>query len=141
LGLINGLIKTALKEVRASWGSMFVLMGSLAIAIGSIVAVNSLRDNLNMQVDAESKSLLGADLSVGANSYLPDSLYLSDIEEKIAIQEQAEEVSFGSMAYAPSSGFSRLSRIKAIKGNMPFYGEFDTEPTDALAKFRKGKVY
>jgi len=131
--------KTALKEVRASWGSMFVLMGSLAIAIGSIVAVNSLRDNLNMQVDAESKSLLGADLSVGANSYLPDSLYLSDIEEKIAIQEQAEEVSFGSMAYAPSSGFSRLSRIKAIKGNMPFYGEFDTEPTDALAKFRKGE--
>lgn len=130
---------TALKEVRASWGSMFVLMGSLAIAIGSIVAVNSLRDNLNKQVDAESKSLLGADLSIGANSPLPDSLYLADIEALIAIQERAEEVSFGSMAYAPSSGYSRLSRIKAIKGNMPFYGEFETEPVDALARFRNGE--
>lgn len=131
--------KTALKEVRASWGSMFVLIGSLAIAIGSIVAVNSLRDNLNKQVDAESKSLLGADLSVEANSLLPDSVYKSAIEEVAAIQEQAEEVSFGSMAYAPSSGFSRLSRIKAIKGNMPFYGDFETEPTTALAKFRNGE--
>jgi putative ABC transport system permease protein len=131
--------KTALKEVRASWGSMFVLMGSLAIAIGSIVSVNSLRDNLNKQVDAESKSLLGADLSVGANAYLPDSLYLPEIEALVAVQDQAEEVAFGSMAYSPSNGLSRLSRIKAIKGNMPFYGEFDTEPLNALARFRNGE--
>ncbi|MDV7398363.1 hypothetical protein RZS08_43565, partial [Arthrospira platensis SPKY1] len=116
----------AWKEARSSWWRMGVFMGSLAIAIGSIVAVNSLRDSLNAQVDRETKSLLGADMALRSNSPIPDSLYAAQLDGLIA--QQAEEVGFASMAYSPATQKSRLSRVSALEGEMPFYGDFETLP-------------
>lgn len=123
--------------MKASWGSMFVFMGALAIAIASVVSVNSLRDNLSGQIQRESKSLLGADIKATSNAVFEDSLIARQLDAEAL--EVARELSFGSMAYAPTTGRSRLSRVRAREGGMPFYGDFETIPAAAVEAFMEGK--
>jgi putative ABC transport system permease protein len=40
----------------------------------------------------------------------------------------ASEVNFASMVAFPKSDASRLTQVRALEGNFPFYGKFETIP-------------
>jgi putative ABC transport system permease protein len=42
------------------------------------------------------------------------------------------------MVAFPSTGASRLTQVRALEGNFPFYGKLETIPAEAEASFRKG---
>src|SRR5690606_37887590 len=52
--------------------------------------------------------------------------------------EQAAEVSFASMVAFPSTGASRLTQVRALEGDFPFYGKLETIPAAGEADFRAG---
>jgi predicted lysophospholipase L1 biosynthesis ABC-type transport system permease subunit len=52
--------------------------------------------------------------------------------------ETASEVNFASMVAFPKRDASRLTQVRALEGNFPFYGKLETLPADGEANFRSG---
>lgn len=110
-----------------------MFMSSIVLGITALVAINSFNYNLVKDIDAQSKSLLGADLQITANKALtPD---LQAIVDSLP-GEKAMEMELFSMAYIPSADASQFVRIKAIDGDYPFYGKIDTEPEFAAENYQ-----
>ncbi len=87
-------------------------------------------------IDREAKTLLGADLLIDANQPAPDSI-LAKIETPGT--EKAKVLNFVSMIRFPKNGGTRLSLIRSLEGNYPFYGKWKSVPEDSWRSFRKGK--
>ncbi|MDH3445092.1 MAG: ABC transporter permease, partial [Deltaproteobacteria bacterium] len=114
-----------------------LLLATLCVVLGvaSVVTAYSFRDNLHSSVRTQSKSLLGADLSMQSRE-----LFSPDDEALIASigGEQSRQISFSSMVYFPGTGASRLVQVRAISGGFPYYGALETEPASAAVEFRGG---
>ncbi|MDO8969488.1 MAG: FtsX-like permease family protein, partial [Saprospiraceae bacterium] len=54
--------------------------------------------------------------------------------------EKAEVLNFMSMVRFPNGGGTRLSQIRSLEGNYPFYGIWKTAPENAWQSFRNGKT-
>jgi putative ABC transport system permease protein len=52
---------------------------------------------------------------------------------------RSEQRSFSSMVYFPKSGGTRLIEVKALSGEFPYYGEFETVPASAARSFRNAQ--
>ncbi|MCC7246130.1 MAG: FtsX-like permease family protein [Saprospiraceae bacterium] len=89
-------------------------------------------------IDREAKTLLGADLLLGANQPAPDSI-LTKVEALPGI-EKAKVLNFLSMVRFPNGGGTRLSLIRSLEGNYPFYGKWKTQPEQAWQTFRTGQT-
>ena len=50
----------------------------------------------------------------------------------------ASEVNFASMVAFPATGASRLTQVRALEGDFPFYGYLETIPASGDADFRAG---
>jgi putative ABC transport system permease protein len=113
------------------------LLATLCVVLGvaSIVTAFSFRDNLNSSVRTQSKTLLGADLSIESREpFAPDD---ETLIASIA-GEQSRQISFSSMVYFPETGASRLVQVRGIKGGFPYYGALETEPVSAAREFHGG---
>lgn len=129
----------AWRDGRVHIGRLLLFMASIVLGIAALVAINSFGDNLQKDIDNEAKELLGADLLIGSRKPAEDSLQLLlDSLAEVSIEE-ANEISFSSMAYFPSRKKTRLANIRALEGAYPFYGELETEPLEAQASFGEGK--
>jgi putative ABC transport system permease protein len=128
----------ALREARGSRRKLLLFSSSVVLGIAALVAINSLARTLEESVDVQAKVLLGADLVVSAR----DPFTVDD--EKILATvpgESARETSFSSMLYFPGTQTSRLVQVRALSGNFPFYGSFETDPPNASGEFRpKGET-
>ena len=107
------------------------------VGIAALTAVRSFSINLTNDVDREAKTLLGADLLLSAQQTLPDSI-LQRVSAQAA--EQSKVVNFMSMIRFPKNGATRLTQIRAIEGNYPYYGKWKTEPEAAWRSFRNRKA-
>jgi putative ABC transport system permease protein len=126
---MNFILKMAWRDTRASRRRLLLFSLAIVLGVAALVAVGSLRDNLHIAIEEQTKSLLGADLTVNARSEFP-----ADVAEYFAGlgEERASEISFSSMLIMPTSGgATRLVQVRAIEGNFPFYGDFDTSPAEA----------
>jgi putative ABC transport system permease protein len=53
--------------------------------------------------------------------------------------EHAREISFSSMLAFPAAGnLTRLINVRALEGDFPYYGDFETDPAEGIARFRAG---
>jgi putative ABC transport system permease protein len=108
---------------------------SIVLGVAALAAIGSLGKNLERAVEEQAKTLLGADLSISSRQpFSPE-------EERVWTGlggKQARETSFNSMVYFPSNGGTRLAQVRALSGGFPFYGQFETEPAEAVAAFRRG---
>jgi putative ABC transport system permease protein len=111
-------------------------MSSIILGVAALVAINSFNDNLVRDIQTQSKSLLGADMSVGGNKPIPDTL-LASLDSLEA--EKSTEVELFSMSYLPSIDESQFVRIKGITGGFPYYGNMLTEPKSAANTYKNGK--
>lgn len=121
-------LKTAWRDGRRQSKRLLLCALSIVFGVAALVAVDSFAANLNRALDAESKTLLGADLQISSRSaFSPQTeTFLNSIRG-----DQAREIRFTSMAYFPAADQSRLIQLRAISGGFPFYGDYETEPAGA----------
>jgi len=123
----------AWRDSRRSRGKLLLFISSITLGIAALVAINSFRDNLLGEIDNQAKSLIGADLAVYNRADISDSAFTYFDTMSVA---SASEVRFASMCYFPKNDGTRLVQIKALEGDFPFYGEFETNPLEAANSFR-----
>lgn len=130
------IINTAIRDSRKDRSKLFLFMSSIILGVAALVAINSFNDNLIRDINTQSKSLLGADMTVGGNQKIPEhlSLALDSLTD-----ERSSEVELFSMSYLPSVGESQFVRLKALNGNFPYYGKLMTEPADAALTYKSGQ--
>lgn len=120
------ILKMAWRDTRASRRRLLLFSLAIVLGVAALVAVGSLRDNLTFAIEEQTKSLLGADLTVNSRARLSE-----EAEKYFATfgEERAREISFNSMLILPPAGGpTRLVQVRAIEGGFPFYGDLDTTP-------------
>ncbi len=127
----------AWRDSRRNRARLVLFISAITVGIAALTAVRSFSVNLMADIDREAKTLLGADLLLGANQPAPDSI-LAKIEQPNV--EKAKVLNFLSMVRFPNGGGTRLSLIRSLEGNYPFYGIWKTAPENAWKTFRTGKT-
>jgi putative ABC transport system permease protein len=133
---MNFILKMAWRDTRASRRRLLLFSLAVVLGVAALVAVSSVRDNLRLAIAEQTKSLLGADLTVNSRAEFPGETmeYFASLGEA-----RAREISFNSMLLVPREGGpTRLVQVRAIEGEFPFYGDFDTAPAGARASLRGG---
>jgi len=131
------ILKMAWRDSRRNRARLVLFISAITVGIAALTAVRSFSVNLMADIDREAKTLLGADLLLDANQPAPDSI-LAKIEQPGV--EKATVLNFLSMIRFPNGGGTRLSLIRSIEGNYPFYGKWKTEPENAWQSFRSDKT-
>ncbi|MCH6201753.1 ABC transporter permease [Aquiflexum sp. LQ15W] len=126
------ILKMAFRDFRKNFSRLLLFVSSMVVGIAALVGISSFGENLKKGIDQQSKELVGADLVLENNK--PLGLQPTD---SLAIAT-AEEINFASMVAFPSTGASRLTQVRALEGDFPFYGKLETIPAEAEASFRKG---
>jgi len=127
----------AWRDSRRNRARLVLFISAITVGIAALTAVRSFSVNLMADIDREAKTLLGADLSLDANQPAPDSI-LTKIEQPGV--GKAKVLNFVSMIRFPNGGGTRLSLIRSLEGNYPFYGKWKTAPENAWQTFRTGKT-
>ena len=128
----NWIFKMALRDFRKNLSRLLLFVSSIVVGIAALVAISSFGENLVKDIDDQAKELLGADLVLENNKPLGEQKV-----DSMAIQI-ASEVNFASMVAFPQTGASRLTQVRALEGNFPFYGKLETVPLEGDADFRSG---
>jgi putative ABC transport system permease protein len=120
-------LKLAWRESRSSGRRLGVYMGAITLGVAALVAINSFRAQVVESVDAESKSLLGAELRLRSNRVFPDTIEAVLDSAAAAGVPVSRVVTTLSQAFA-ETGVPQLTQVRAIDGGYPYYGEMVTEP-------------
>lgn len=131
------ILKMAWRDSRRNRARLFLFIAAVTVGIAALTAVRSFSVNLTRDIDREAKTLLGADLQIDARQVVPDTLL-----DKFAPPgtERAQVTSFVSMVRFPKNGGTRLTQVRAVQGNYPFYGKWKTEPLEARKLLHKDPV-
>ena len=127
--------KTAIRDSRKDRSKLLLFMSSIILGVAALVAINSFNDNLLRDIDNQSKTLLGADMTVGGNKPIPADV-LAALDS--IPSEKTTEVELFSMSYLPSVDQSQFVRIKGLTGNFPYYGKLITKPSSAASTYKSG---
>ncbi len=127
-------LKMAWRDSRGSRARLALYLSAMVLGVAALVAIRGFGENLTRTVDRESKTLLGADLTIEGEAPFSDST--EALFDSLG-DTQARRVSFASMAYFPSTGGTRLSAVRAVEGDYPFYGVLDTRPESASARYQE----
>ncbi|MBB3969060.1 ABC transporter permease [Mucilaginibacter phyllosphaerae] len=133
---IAWLFKMALRDSRRNRGRLLLFISSIVFGIGALVAIYSLRYNIQNDINSQAATLIGADLSISGNKEPDDKL--QNLLNKLG-DDRSQERSFPSMVLFTKSQNTRLVNVKALQGNFPYYGELETAPVQAGKSFKKGK--
>jgi putative ABC transport system permease protein len=120
--------RMAWRDSRGKRLLLLLFTSSVIFGIGAIVAIHSLRENLERIVEEQARSLLGSDVVLQTRQ--PPSRELNRFLDSLP-GEQVREMRFRSMAVFPATGESRFVQVRALDGPLPFYGAMETEPTGA----------
>jgi putative ABC transport system permease protein len=127
--------RLALRDGRSGLRPLLLSMSSVVLAVASVVAAFSFRDNLQSSIRTQSKTLLGADLALDSREpFTPEDEALF----RSIGGDQSRQIGFSSMAYFPRTGDSRLVQVRAVSGSFPYYGALEAEPAFSPANFRRG---
>lgn len=125
----------ARRDLRRGVKPLLLSMSSVILAVAAVVAAFSFRENLQSNIQIQSKSLLGADLAL-------DSRQPFSPEDEALFRslggDQSRQVGFTSMAFFPRTGDSRLVQIRAISGAFPYYGALESDPPFSRERFVRG---
>ncbi len=126
--------RMAWRDSRRSRRRLLLFMSSIVLGIAALVAINSFSDNLSRSISEQAKELVGADLvlSTGREPSPKTAQFLNGIG-----RERTSEIAFPSMVFFPETGRARLAQVKALSGNFPYYGAWETTPDAAAGRFRK----
>ena len=133
---INWILKMAWRDSRRNRSRLLLFISSIILGIAALVAIYSLSDNLQDEIDNQAASLLGADLELTTNRIVEP--HIKSFIDSLG-KERSEERRFASMIYFQKTFDSRLVQVRALGGQFPYYGELETIPAIAARSFRNGK--
>jgi putative ABC transport system permease protein len=114
-------------------------MSAISLGSAALVAIDSFADNVNQSVREQSRAVMGGDLAFRSRTpYKPAQIALLDTIRRATNASYARVVTFPSMAFVPRTGGTRLSQIRAVSDNYPFYGEITTTPAGQWPVLRAG---
>ncbi len=127
--------RMAWRDSRSSRRRLLVFSISITLGIAALVSIGSFRSSLSQAIEDQTRTLVGADLTVSSSrAFRPeDEALLRSLGEA-----QAREVRFSTMAVFPKGGGTRLVSARALGGDFPFYGPMETDPPAAAQEFRQG---
>jgi len=133
---LNWLARMAWRDSRRNRSRLFLFISSIILGIAALVAIYSLSDNMQEEIDRQAASLIGADLEISSNRQVSPAIQkmIDSLGDR-----RSEERSFVSMALFPKNGGTRLVQVKALEGEFPYYGALETEPATAGTGFRSGQ--
>ncbi len=127
------ILLTAYRDSRKDRTKLVLFMAAIILGVAALVAINSFNYNLVKDIDEQSKTLLGADMSVTSNRVVPE--HLQQILDSIP-GDRASELELFTMSYLPKTDDSQFIAVKVVRGGFPFYGKLLTEPDDAFDRHR-----
>src|SRR4026209_2350595 len=107
----------AWRDSRRNQSRLILIGSSVILGIAALVAVYSLEDNLQRNVDVQAAALIGADLEISGNRPANDTI--AKLMDSIS-RVQSHERSFASMIYFPKGNGSRLVQVRALQGPFPY---------------------
>ncbi len=130
------LCKMAWRDSRRSRSRLFLFISSIILGIAALVAIYSLGDNLQQEVDTQAASLLGADLEISGNREANKEMrkMIDSLGTARSVQQN-----FASMILFPKNGGTRLIQARALEGDFPYYGSLETIPAGAGKQFRNNR--
>ncbi len=132
------LFSMAWRDSRQSRKRFLLFSSPLVFGVAALVAIQSLRDNIQDSIDGQSKALVGADLLLSSRrAFEGDSQKLL---EEIG-GEQIREIAFTTMAYSAKSDSARLVQLRGVGEGFPHFGEIDAEPASSWNPFLKPSTF
>ncbi len=122
----------AWRDAKASRVRLFLFMASIILGIAAVVSIQLFSTNLKDNIQRQSKALMGADYIIDSRQ-VPSERAQAIID---SLQPDASEVNFVSMIAFPKNGGAKLVKVRGIKGDFPFYGTIDTEPSAATTNYQ-----
>jgi putative ABC transport system permease protein len=126
------LFKMAWRDAKASRVRLLLFMASIILGIAAVVSIQLFSTNLKDNIQLQSKALMGADYIIDSRKQ-PTERAQAIID---SLKPDASEVNFVSMIAFPKSGGTKLVKVRALKGDFPFYGTIDTEPASAASAYQ-----
>ena len=118
------LLQMAWRDSRKNRSRLFLFISTVILGIAALVAIYSLGYTIEKDVDAQAKTLIGADLVFDDNRvFSPAAQTLID---SIGGRKSRER-SFASMVYFIKTGGTRLAQVRALEGGFPFYGNIENK--------------
>lgn len=124
----------AWRDGKASGKRLLLFMASIILGIAAVVSIQSFSENLKQNIGLQSKALMGADYLIDSNQPANDRVL--EIIDSLG-GAGAMEVKFASMAAFSKNGATKLVQVRGVEGEFPFYGELETEPTEAAKIYRE----
>lgn len=122
----------AWRDFRAKPSRFIFYIFAIAIGVGSLVDIDSLRLQLGEAIQAQGRNLLGADVSLRSRRpFTPE-------QEALLVDwkgRTARSISYRTLLLDPAKGGTRLVEVEAVSEGFPFYGGIQTDPPDAAARY------
>lgn len=134
---LRWLMLMAWRDSRRNRSRLLLFGSSVVMGIAALVAIYSLGDNLQRNVDLQAAALIGADIEIDGNT--PASPAVQRLMDSVS-RQQSRELRFASMIYFPLQGGTRLVQVRALGGTFPYYGKLETAPAGKGAVFRKRRA-
>ena len=133
------LASIAWRDARPARRRLLLFTSSISIGVAALVAIDSYSANVVRSVSAQSREILGADLSLSSRQpfsqpivRLIDSLHAAGAGVDYA-------TNFASMAVVPRLRGTRLVQVNAVGPAIPFYGEMETDPAGRWRSLQTGR--
>ncbi len=122
---------------RPIYSFQFIL--AIAIGVGSVVGINSYKQNLYEAIGKESRTIMGGDLMIESPASYSDETKLFVMNHLPKKAKLSYSVNFASMVYTNSKETS-LATVKALDAYFPLYGEIQTTPVGLFKNLKKEEV-
>ena len=119
-------VTMAWRDMRGSARSIVLFALSVVAGMTALVAISSFKSNLEVEMERQQLSLLGADVEYDANQDFSDEVL--ELFARVPHVATARETQFETMAYFERSEQTRFVRVRAYEGAFPFYGKMQTKP-------------
>ncbi|HEY7699660.1 MAG TPA: FtsX-like permease family protein, partial [Vicinamibacteria bacterium] len=122
-------LRMAARELRASWKRLLFFFVSIAVGVGSMIALGSVVESVRSALMKESKGITAADLLIWADRpYTENARYLIDEKlRKHGVLEITRSVESTAMARPEdeSRKATTMVELRAVEKAFPFYGRME----------------
>ena len=130
--------RLAWREGRAGYRRLSVFVSSIALGVGSLVAIHSFRADVQRSLGDQARALLGADVRVSSRRAFPETF--DAVLDSMAAQgrDVARTTTLASMVLDTRSQGVRLFQIQGVDSGYPYYGEVTSTPNAAWRELHEG---
>ncbi len=130
--------RLAWREGRAGYRRLSVFVSSIALGVGSLVAIHSFRADVQRSLGDQARALLGADVRVSSNREFPEAF--DAVLDSMAGQgrDVARTTTLASMVLDTRSEGVRLFQVQGVQPGYPYYGDITSLPDEAWAEIHEG---